>query len=521
MGQTDDSKQNGLHTKERKGVMTKIQNKLMIYVAILILLMSAVSFWIYVSSQRSIQQYDDILQRFLVLNEISQTTRALNETIDRYTLDPTSEHVEQYEANKKALMERREELWRIMDKPEYRWILKNYYHMIGYTTDHMDKTFVTFEEGSMEYFDSQLNEVKQLSDWVKETTLELIHMELRSYHEFISDVIARNRFYHTLGASTSAAFLVLSLLFTYFFSNGITRPIRRLALQARQISHGNFNSPPIPVTTRDEVGLLTETFNRMKSDIRMFIAEMKEKAVLERKLQEQTIKSLEMDHLLKEMELKTLQSQINPHFLFNTLNTLSKMAYVEGAERTSELIVTVSRLFRYNLKQIDQTVTLQDELYHVRAYVDIQKERFGTRIGFTMEVDPACLSQALPSLTIQPLIENAYKHGVDSLTDKASIRLKAYATSSHVVIEVHDNGVGIDDDQLATFRKGQPLTSSDSTGIGLHNVVRRLQLFYEREQVMEIESQRGEGTVVRLLLPPVQRFDKGGEIHDVHIAHRR
>lgn len=481
--------------------MTKIQNKLMLYMVFLIVLMSAVSFWIYVSSQKSIQQYDDILQRFLVLNEISQRTRVLNNSLGQYTLHPSDDYVTVYEQNKTLLLDQRERLLEVIHNPENRYLLKNYYHMIAYMTRNMDKAFDLLSKGDFQQYAYQRSEIEQMSAWVTDTTLELIHMELTNYREFFSDVIARNRYYHTMGAGASALFLVLSIVFTYFFSNGITRPIRRLALQSRQISQGHFNSPPVPVTTRDEIGLLTETFNTMKNSIQAFVEEMKEKAVLERKLQEQTIKGLKMDRLLKEMELKTLQNQINPHFLFNTLNTLSKMAYMEGADKTGDLTVTVSKLFRYNLKQTDTAVTLADELDHVRDYVQIQKARFGDRFSFELHVEDGCIRQKIPCLTIQPIIENAFHHGIDSLTREAVIRLNVYTKGEYVVIEVTDNGVGMDEGTLSNLRQGTNPSSRDTTGIGVSNVVQRLRLYYGCEHVMDIQSRKGEGTTVRLWLP--------------------
>lgn len=490
-------------------MMTRIQNKLMLYFIILVLLMSAVSLWIYVSSQKSIQQYDDILQRFIVLNEVSQRTRLLNESLEQYTLRPSEQYLQKFALHKAALMDTRERLPTVLDETEDRYLLKNYYHMIDYMAQNMDEMIHFFSQGDMHQYVYQQNEYRQLLSLVTSMSLELIHSELTSYHEFYSEVIARNRYYHSFGASASAVFLILSIGFTYFFSKGITRPLRRLAMRARQISRGHFEGHPVPVTTRDEIGLLTETFNTMQRNIQELVAEMKQKVVLERKLQEQTIKGLEMDRLLKEMELKTLQNQINPHFLFNTLNTLSKMAYIEGADKTSEFIVTVSNVFRYNLKRLDQAVTLEDELNHAQDYVEIQKMRFGERIDFRTDVDPSCLEQKVPFLTIQPFIENVFKHAINSLTDTAIIELKVYPTLAGVVVEVKDNGIGMDetvqdDIQSTPYVAANQEKSShtgSSTGIGIRNVVGRLRLFYQCEDVIEVHSKPRQGTTIRLLLP--------------------
>jgi len=296
--------------------------------------------------------------------------------------------------------------------------------------------------------------------------------------------------------------VLLCSMFMFWFSDGITKPIRKLSVAARQISRGNFDVGEIKVTTRDELRFLTETFNSMCSNIRGLIVEIKQKS--------------ELDTLVRKMELRSLQNQINPHFLFNTLNMASKMAYVEGAEKTSELVESISALLRYNLRKLHHTVVLRDEVAIVREYLFIQKMRFGSRIMFSEQVEEAMMDCALPSLTLQPLIENAFVHGIESYESGAELELSIFRQNERVIVEVRDNGVGMDENtihkllfepapeyepDLSSVSHVEPHMSKRTNGIGLRNVLRRLQLFYQCEDVMEIESSPGGGTTIRLKLP--------------------
>src|SRR5690606_16254769 len=172
---------------------------------------------------------------------------------------------------------------------------------------------------------------------------------------------------------------LLLLIATYWFSLSITRPIQQLTVAASELSKGKFDKE-ITVKTNDEISFLAKTFDHMRNNINNLIQQMKEKAKLERELQQNKI-------ILQESHFRSLQSQINPHFLFNTLNTLSKKAYLEGSEEISDLLVSVADLLRYNLKQIDRSVTLRDELMIVKQYMEIQKARFTDRLQLQEDID--------------------------------------------------------------------------------------------------------------------------------------
>ncbi|MFL6556710.1 MAG: sensor histidine kinase, partial [Bacillus sp. (in: firmicutes)] len=281
---------------------------------------------------------------------------------------------------------------------------------------------------------------------------------------------------------------------------------RLLSHAAKEISIGNLAGNDIKITTKDELKPLTETFNQMRTNLRQLVTEIKQQG--------------ELDKLLKELELRGLQNQINPHFLFNTLNTVSKMAYLEEAEQTTRLIEAVAAILRYNLSDFDKASTLREEVRIVQEYFYIQQTRFGERIQFVTDIEDDCLDIEIPSLILQPLIENAFMHGVESYEENGIIRLHIYRHNHQVYVEVIGNGTGMDDTTKKRLLKyveciepeeryEAEKSKGQSTGIGVKNVIRRLQLFYQRNDIVEIESEVDHGTNFRLTIPVVAKGGKG------------
>lgn len=287
------------------------------------------------------------------------------------------------------------------------------------------------------------------------------------------------------------------VLFTYLFSLSITKPIHQLTKAANELAKGRFDQA-IHVDTNDEISFLAKTFDHMRGNINAMILEIQQKAQLESELQDSKL-------LLQQSQLLNLQSQINPHFLFNTLNTLSKKAYLDGAEETSDLLVSVASLLRYNLKRMDRAVTLAEEAFVLRQYMEIQKARFSDRLQFFTELDAACLNLQIPGLTLQPLIENAVIHAIEPEEDGGHIWFRIKEVNAEVWIEIEDNGKGMDQEKRLQLLDGAITpVEGHSTGIGFTNVVKRLQLFYGKEDLVTIESEVGQGTKIILKLPKVR-----------------
>lgn len=213
---------------------------------------------------------------------------------------------------------------------------------------------------------------------------------------------------------------------------------------------------------------------------------------------------LEHENSLKTMEIKMLQSQINPHFLFNSLNAICMLSLMENAPRTQEMITALSNLLKNNLRSDRPLVPLHEELSVVDDYLLIQSRRFGSRLVVRKEVDldPALLGLEIPTMTLQPIIENSFTHGLESQEGQVVLSIKAIADRENLTITVEDNGKGIDNNKLLAIQDylaGHGNTTEK--GIGLYNVNKRIQLLFGPDYGVSVDSIAGEGTKVIIYLP--------------------
>lgn len=299
----------------------------------------------------------------------------------------------------------------------------------------------------------------------------------------------------TVSLAAFAAMLLCLLLLTGSFSmvlaENVNRPVRRLTDQAQELMRGNYQMEDLPVIQHDEIGQLTEAFNTMKNRVRENFQAQEELWRLE--------------SLLRDAEFRALQSQVNPHFLFNVLSAATESALMEGADHTVDIIENISRMLHYSLTSVRDESWLSDELKMAQSYIYLQTERFGDRIAFSYEVPQEVPMLRTPGMTLQPILENAVKHGVEHLDRGGRIRVFMEQMPEAVILCVEDNGRGIPPEKVALLNQGAaiaPETASQqaqrSTGLGVANVYGRMKTFYKQEGLLRMESQEGHGTRVYL-----------------------
>lgn len=208
----------------------------------------------------------------------------------------------------------------------------------------------------------------------------------------------------------------------------------------------------------------------------------------------------EQTHLVNKVELKALQAQVNPHFLFNAINTIVSFCRT-NPEKARHLLLQLGDFFRKNLKSAEKLVTLREECEHIRAYLAIEQARFSERLKVHEEITDEALNWRLPGLTLQPLVENAIRHGIYPMSSLGEIVISAYVRKNILVVHIKDNGVGISAETLFRIRTGVEVPSS-GLGIGLQNVARRLQILYGKKAELVIDSEEGKGSEVTLKIPP-------------------
>ena len=212
-----------------------------------------------------------------------------------------------------------------------------------------------------------------------------------------------------------------------------------------------------------------------------------------------------MESHLKDARLKYLQAQINPHFLFNTLNAGAQLAMMEGADRTYEYVQTVADFFRYNVKGKKTEVTIGEEVTLVDNYIRILNVRFSGDIGYEKQVDKRLLGAPMPNMILQPIVENAVNHGIREMGDKGKITLRVYREDDNICISIGDNGKGISPENIDKILSGnweRKENQNDNNGIGMDNVISRLRLFSENDNAVEIRSEgENNGCEVIIRLP--------------------
>ncbi len=235
-----------------------------------------------------------------------------------------------------------------------------------------------------------------------------------------------------------------------------------------------------------------------------YIAKMGLVNIYQQELIEESRNRKQLEKHLRTKQLKILQSQVNPHFLFNVLNSIARLALIENAQETEDVTYALADLLRYSLRNIEEIVSLKDEINCVKDYIVIQKKRYRNQFNFKIDINQKLYDINIPLLSIQPLIENAIIHGFKE-RDSGTIEITSKEKKEKVVIIVKDDGAGIKPNILNNIfsyeDKNKEKITTHITGIGVNNVHKRLNYYFGNEYGLEIDSKFGQGTEVRINLP--------------------
>jgi len=287
-------------------------------------------------------------------------------------------------------------------------------------------------------------------------------------------------------------------------SRYIVKPIVELAADSVRIGDNDFTGPDVVAEGEDEISRLVQEFCRMKASTRENIRNMEEKHAMEQKL--------------NDMRLQMLKSQINPHFLFNTLNMIASTAQIEDAAATEKMITALSRLFRYNLKSAGAVMPLERELKIIQDYMYLQKMRFGSRIKYRLSLETDAADVIIPSLSLQPLVENAVVHGLSKKETGGILHIRIWKKDRMLILSVADTGLGMSQERCEEVAAAMKEHRTAKIGIGLGNIYKRVHMMYQKGD-LRIYSREGKGTVIQLMIP--QGEEKQGEEVYVPTADRR
>ncbi len=290
----------------------------------------------------------------------------------------------------------------------------------------------------------------------------------------------------------------------FLMTKSMMLPLMDLSEAANEVAEGNFSVDIEAGEGGDEISIVSKAFKQMLESIQRYIDQIRDSVLRESQLKEH---ELVMENRMKEVQLRSLQAQINPHFLFNTLNAGEQLAMMEGADRTTEFIENMADFFRYNIKKIDNDASIAEEIALVDKYVYILNVRFTGEIHYSKDIDEEVTEVRIPSMVLQPIVENAVNYGIRDIDWEGHIDLKVYKENGNVLLSIKDNGVGMSAEQIDRILSGEAVgeVSADhaaSNGIGLGNVIERLQIFTGSRDVMEIHSEgKNKGTEFVIKVP--------------------
>ena len=348
-----------------------------------------------------------------------------------------------------------------------------------------------------ENFQNLTNLYNYITDRINNVSLLGFRVQLEEYRNFLN-LFRKIQLYSIIQILLATAFSFTILM---QIINNIVNPMYQLSLMAGKLSNGEFDIPDIHFKSVNEVNQVSEAFNDMKHNIRQFIEEIHKQKEMEQEIMTERVRNLKMEQMLKRMELYTLQAQMNPHFLFNTINTGVQLAIMEDADRTAEFMENLAALFRYNIREKQFFVPLRHELEGLKSYYNILKIRFPKTLNLVLNVQDDLLDKySCPSMVIQPLVENSVLHAFKHKEGTGTITVSITFNDLVLLISVHDDGGGIHEDivkeLLAPHIHDYQLSSKV---MGLENVIQRCYFFYpNQEDVISIKSNPIEGTNIEI-----------------------
>ena len=479
-----------------------LRQKMILAFCLPTILLFLVNMMLYLGTTRVLNSLDVVYSSNNALNQLSTSLESLQKATEGYLNTKTSDALEQYYIREQEYSDMLLSIDDNKDDNENRVMERNIKHMSKNYLELTNQAVESKRGGNVEKYKSIYEEATRTFRYIDSSINSLNNRQFINNSKSYGAMMAALQTIERLNIVTLVIIGLANLSFVVLIASTIAGPLVRLAATADSVSKGDFDVPLPTVKSNDEVGVVTGAFNKMVISIKDYIAKLTESMEATRKLREN---ELIMENHVKDAELKYLQSQINPHFVFNTLNAGAQLAMMEGADRTSTYIQRVADFFRYNIKKNKDVVTLKEEIELVDIYIYIINVRFAGEIQFTKEIDEGLLDTKIPSMIIQPIVENSINYGIRNIEWAKKIKLSVYALGDYVCVSVKDNGIGIEKETIEKILDGSYVSNpnkADSNGVGLNNCIERLNIFYERDDVLDIISEgKDKGTETILYLP--------------------
>lgn len=476
---------------------SSLKNKLILLVCVAVLPFLAMSVYLLVSLKGYSNAYDNIVSNMMIANNYNLDFRdELDESIYRLVAGSiTLESIDDDESVKdpyELVQKLREDfsvLVKITTDRESRLWLQSLLRNLDTLEDRIDDIRYNLEEGghydeNMEMLD---NNIYILTELIQDDIQYYIYYQTRSMNSLKLQLNSQVEQFLIVFGVMLAVILMLVVLISAQTVSGIVRPIERLRQVTGSVARGDFGARA-QTAGPAEIAELSGSVNDMTVHLEAMVNKIKED-----------------ESKMRHAELRLLQEQINPHFLYNTLDTIVWLIESNSVDEAVDMVVSLSQFFRLVLSHGAEYISIREEEQHIRNYLKIQQVRYHDILDYEIDIDPAIYSYRILKLTLQPLVENALYHGIKYKRAMGKITITGNMQEKRIVLIVQDNGVGMDPDKLAHLRREIERPCKDTEGgFGLANVNERIRMYFGDYYGMQIDSVQGQGTTVTVTIPALQ-----------------
>ena len=456
-------------------------------------------------------ELEKVYQENLTLNSLSENLNAVQDSMTEYLNNKTTEALENYyrsEQNYNAMIQ---EMTDEVSSVTFKRMERNIKNMSEQYLTLTSQTIEAKRGRNVEKYGVRYGKATELCEYIDSYIYGLNIEQFITNSQNYNELSAAFRVFEYVSMLVMAVVVTINVAIIIKFTGSMIQPLKNLSNLANEVAKGRLDIELTEFHSNDEIGVVTSAFNQMVVSLRRYIERIKESMEIERQLKE---KELMMEAHLTDAQLKYLQAQINPHFLFNTLNAGAQLAMMEGADRTYEYVQKVANFFRYNVKKGDDSVSIREEISLIDDYIYILNVRFSGDIQYEKNIEEEWLDVQMPSMIIQPIIENCVNHGIREMAGEGKIWLSVYEMDGFVCISIGDNGKGMSKETIDKVLSGtykEERMSGDSNGVAMDNVIARLRLFTGNDKVMDIFSEgEGMGTEFVIYLKQVAKEETHG-----------
>jgi len=494
---------------KQENIKFPLKNKLIMLVMVTILPLLGICIYLIFALTNYSNAYDEIVGNMTVANNYNLNFKEeMDESIYKIVVGGATFETISTDSSLKdpyvlisELQDEFKKLERITTDRESRVWLQSLLRNIETLKDRVDDIKVNLVQGSQyeENIEMLDNNIYILTELIQDDIQYYIYYQTKSIESLTMQLNKQVSSFIFLIIIIVALIVAVVVIVTALILNSITKPIGKLCKVTDQISEGDF-SVRTQVNTRDEIAVLGESVNDMTEKLEVMVNKIKED---ERKM--------------RYAELRLLQEQINPHFLYNTLDTIVWLIEGNDSNNAVNMVVFLSDFFRLVLSKGKEYITIQEEELHIVSYLKIQQARYRDILEYEIHIDPELYPFKILKLTLQPLVENSLYHGIKYKRAKGKITITGHLVENKIYLAVEDNGVGMEPEKLEKLRVEilRPCKEIE-TGFGLANVNERIRMNFGVEYGMTIDSVKGEGTCIRIVLPAelFEMTEKGDETHE-------